>query len=190
MSTPEYELGYFKAGLQMLEDYLLSEDIYWTLGEPPPAGDQPYPELTLGGLLMRYAKLSCIQLDPVLQEAFTPLEIEFDRINQKWRMAVDRKAAHEFHARLILWRDYLEELRQNPEQHVDRYAYEVQRRLMLDLLQSHTASIPNPEMKLMEALDKVLRAILESGPFIWPASCQAAFPPETFWYLYGKPRKK
>ena len=190
MPSPTYDLGYLKAGTQILEHYLFSSEIYWTLGESAPAGEQPYPELTLGGLLLTRQRLTCAELEHNARQQFERLNLEFDQLSQRWRVAFGRKAANEFRARLSLWRDYLEDLRQQPENHVDRYGYEVQRRVMLDLLRRHNTDIPQAEQDLLDALDKLLKVILEPGTFVWAARCQTAFPSDTYWYLYGKPRVK
>ena len=57
MSSARYDFGYFQAGVELLDDYLLSPQIYWTLGARPPAREPVYPQLTLGGLLLTGAKL-------------------------------------------------------------------------------------------------------------------------------------
>ena len=56
MPTLEYDLGYLRAALTVLDDYLLSADLYWSIGNSPPRGEPPYPSLTLGGVLLAQAR--------------------------------------------------------------------------------------------------------------------------------------
>jgi hypothetical protein len=190
MSTPSYDLEYLKAGLTILEDYLLSSDIYWTIGASPPAGEQPFPQLTLGGMLLTRERLACSKLEQTIAREFEQVDRELEAMLTHWKVALGHKAGHEFRARLKLWRDYLEDLREQPENHIDRFAYEVQRRVMLDLLRRIASDIPKAEIDLLEALDKLLKLLLEPGEFTWSKRCQAAFPQQNYWYLYGKPRIK
>lgn len=184
--SPEYDLGYLQAGVKILKNYILSSDIYWTIGVRPPPGEPAYPQLTLGGLLLAMARLRSRQLPLPLQAAFTHLENEFEAIRLGWQVAWESKATHEFHARLFLWRDFLEEYRAHPRNNIDRYAYEVSRRVMLQLLSPDAVQVPQIEEKLLEGLDKILKSILMPGKFVWDELLAFGFPPQTYWYLYGQ----
>jgi hypothetical protein len=35
MTTANYDFGYFQTGLELLDEYLLSPQIYWTLAQGP-----------------------------------------------------------------------------------------------------------------------------------------------------------
>ncbi len=186
MPTFEYDYGYLQAGLQELEGYLLSNDIYWPTGVSSPPGEPEYPQITLGGLLLAHARLLAHAANSAQQASLADATIKLEKLRTQWRTAWSHKAGREFHARLNLWRDFLEDIRTNPEEHIDRYNYEVSRRTMLDLLKNEAASIPRAELDLLDVLDKVLRAILQSGPFVWDPVLQGAFPAEKHWYLYGR----
>jgi hypothetical protein len=117
---------------------------------------------------------------------FKSLEAEIGAMRLDWQVRWEDKASHEFHARLFLWRDFLEEYRANPANHVDRYAYEVSRRVMLQLLSSDAVKVPQVEVELLEGLDTLLKSIFIPGPFIWEMVLADGFPRSTYWYLYGK----
>jgi hypothetical protein len=113
------------------------------------------------------------------------VETRLDEIITKWRVAWEQKTAQEFRARLNLWRDFLEEYRQNQEANADRYPYEVQRRVMIDLLEVWSADISRAESELLSALDQLLKSVWIPGDFIWDDNLAPGFPPDRFWYLYG-----
>jgi hypothetical protein len=96
------DLSYFQAGMESLEAYLLSEELFWPL-----TGD--LPRLTIGGMLLAGKRLE------VRAEAgeWMSLSDSLDAVCMKWRSAWERKAGREIHARLDLWKNYLEELRQD-----------------------------------------------------------------------------
>jgi hypothetical protein len=181
-------LGYLDAGVKILEKYLFSPDIYWSMGVAPPRGEPPYPSLTLGGLLLAQARLRSPALGPDLQWAREQLDRELEMMQRRWRTAWENKATREFHARLFLWRDYLEEYRSNPSNHKDRYSYEVGRRVMLQLLEPYAVAVPAAERDMLHGLDELLRAVFVPGDFIWEAHLEAVFPSQPYWYLYGQPR--
>ena len=68
MTSAVYELGYLKAGIEILEDYLLSDDLYWAIGASPPPGEPAFRQLTLGGLLLSEQRLLGRQLSPMLDQ--------------------------------------------------------------------------------------------------------------------------
>jgi hypothetical protein len=182
----EHDYGYLKAGLKGLEPYLLASDVYWPLGASAPAGDPPYPMLTLGGILLTDARLNALPLQPVQIVALQKLQSELNALKTHWRVTWEKKAAHEFSARLRLWAAYLEEMRLQPENHIDRYAFEVSRRVMLALLQEQSAELPKAETDLLSSLDGLLRILFAEGDFVWEEVYRRAFPKEKFWYLYGQ----
>ena len=58
MKSIEYDLRYLSAGLEILENYLLSDEVFWTIYVNPPEGEPAYPKLTLDGLLLAQARLA------------------------------------------------------------------------------------------------------------------------------------
>lgn len=189
MSSAAYELGYLEAGVELLESYLQSGDIYWTIAESPPPGETAYRQLTLGGLLLNAQRLQARRLAPKLegprQESTTQLQAAVARHPVAW----ERKASREFGARLKMWGNYLQEYRDDPENQADRYAYEVERRVMLQLLEPYARDVQRAEFELLRSLDGMVKAVLVPGEFIWDADVISAFRKESFWYLYGKLRK-
>ena len=57
MKSFEYDLRYIQAGLDSIEEYLLSDEVFWPLSAHPPEGAPEYPRLTLDGLLLSKARL-------------------------------------------------------------------------------------------------------------------------------------
>ena len=185
MPSPEYDLRYLKAGIEQLESYLLSSDVYWSIGTRAPAGETPYPQLTLGGLLLARLRAQSSIKTSTQQVEFEELSRRLNDLRTRWRVAWEGKASKEFHARLNLWKNFLEEYRANPETQYDRYKYEVTRRVMLHLLGAETENIPQAQRDLLASLDLLLHTIFVSGEFIWDVSLTASFPQEQYWYLYG-----
>jgi len=175
MTSAEKDKAYLEAGLPELEDYLLSDELYW----PITSRGYDLPRLTIGGLLLATARLEA------RGERIESLVTQLDAVRSKWRVAWETKAGRGVQARMRLWGNYLSDYRQNPEGHADAYPHEVRYRVMLHLLLPEL-SAPTAEQKELSHLDSLLRVNLISNNFIWESELQAGFPREVYWYLYGE----
>ncbi|MFO7623333.1 MAG: hypothetical protein R6V73_03210 [Anaerolineales bacterium] len=185
MPSIEYDLNYLQAGLEDLEGYLLSKELYWAIDASAPTGETPYPRMTLGNLFLARARLSDRRLSTAERVQLDHLNKRIQDVRQQWLVAWGKKSVREFSARLRLWRDFLEEYRKNPTENLDRYAYEVTRRVVLDLLYAEAEEIPAEEVELLAGLNELLRAVFKPGRFIWNDKLKSSFPESTYWYLYG-----
>lgn len=185
MPSAIYDLGYLEAAVDLLREYLLSDEVYWQLNASSPSGEPAYPSLTLGGLLIAQARTRARTLTSHQQAQFTRLVQKIDQLKTKWRSAWEKKSEKEFLARLNLWRDFLDEYRRAPEENADRYAYEVNRRVMLQLLEKEIDQIPQSESFLLSGLDGILAGLLTTGEFIWDEELASGFPRGEYPYLYG-----
>ncbi len=183
--TFNYDLGFVQAGLDGLQEYLLSKEIFWPLAGNPPAGTPDYPRLTLGALLLSTRRLGSYPPIPGKEGEVHKLVSRLDEVHAKWRVMWENKARQSFSVRLRMWRDFLEDYRTSPQDNTDRYAYEVRLRAMLDLLQNEAGKPLSAEGDLLHSLDAYLQSILVPGAFIWEPEVQSGFPKAEYWYLYG-----
>jgi len=175
MTSLEKDRAYLEAGIPELEDYLLSDELYW----PISTRGFDLPRLTVGGILLAKARLEA------RDERIESLVSQLDAVRSRWQVAWETKAGRGVQARMRLWSNYLSDYRHNPEGHADAYPHEVSYRVMLHLLLAELPTSP-PEQKELSQLDSLLRANLNLGDFIWEADLQTGFPREVYWYLYGK----
>jgi hypothetical protein len=180
-----YEIRYLSAVVNVLEEYLLSDDLYWPPGISAKGGEPPYPSITPGSLCL-------FRLQARSRNLTTPGKAEFLRIDNdllailsSWQVAWEKKVIQDFHARLQLWGNFLDDLREKSESHLDRYPYEVTRRVQLDLLRGEVKRFPEADLRLLELLDRKLKAMFRPGDFIWEPVFETVYPKPRFWYLYG-----
>lgn len=185
MPDIEYDLRYLEAGLDGLKEYLHSDEVYWPLQIASPPGEPAFPQLTLDGLLLSAARLRARSLNFNDETRFQRLLNELEAVRAKRRVAWEQKASRNFRARLTIWRNFIEEYRDEPEAHADRYAYEVTRRAQLELLKEDARQRTEAEDDLLRLLDNILKSLLISGPFIWDPKLQPGFPSASYWFLYG-----
>jgi len=114
---------------------------------------------------------------------------QLDEIRSRRPVAWERKANAEFPIRLSLWRDFLEDYRQNPGGQASRYTYEVGRRVQLHILHPETRLLSPAYLELLASLDNHLRSVFIPGEFVWDAAIQPGFPKDPYWYLYGSIKK-
>ena len=190
MPTFDYDARFISAGLDQLDSYLLSSDIYRPVGASAPSSEPPYPQLTLGALLLAQKRAEATALSPAQKAEFSKLQNILEAKRSRWRSAWGRKATAEFRARLNLWGDFLNEYRKHPDANNDRFAYEVSRRVILHLLRPEAIDLPKADLKMVDSLDALLQVMLVPAGFIWDDSLIPAFPASTYWYLYGYLPKK
>ncbi len=164
--TSEKDKAYFTAGVEELERYLLSNELYWPIG----AQTTDLTQLTLGGLLLVRARLRGRMVI-----GLQSLDARLDAIRSKWRSAWDGKVRREVRARSELWKQFLVEARADPKSATRLYSQNVRQRAIIALLGEHS-----------DALDGYLRKALQPGAFVWEAALQPGFPPNDFWFLYGR----
>jgi hypothetical protein len=149
---------YLSAGVPELENYLLSNALYYPLS-------LELPQLTLGGILLSLARMGT-------QAA--KFEAEVGVIRSKWRAAWDGKSSREIKARSELWLNYLSEYRADHKMGVRLYPQNVRYRAMLSLLG-----------KTEEDSDVFVKSVFREGKFVWEEECAPNFSREKFWFLYG-----
>jgi len=174
MTSVEKDRAFLEAGIPELQDYLLSDELYW----PITARGYDLPRLTIGGLLLAQERLD------VQGERIDMLLTQLEAVRSKWQVAWETKAGREFKSRLNLWGNYLTDYRQNPEGYADSYPHEVIYRVILELLRNELPA-DLPEREALYSLDTALRSSLIPGTFIWEPELQPGFPRDVYWFLYG-----
>lgn len=165
MSTPEADRAYYKNGIEELEHYLLSNELYWPCRSRTP----DLTQLTPGGLLLVRARLRGWKAT-----GLETLDAHLDRIRSTWRSAWDGKTRREVQARSELWREFISGYHGNPREVTRLYPQHVRQRVIIALLGETS-----------DPMDGLLKNILLPGSFVWETKLQDGFPRSDFWFLYG-----
>lgn len=183
MPAPEYHLRFLRACLENLEDYLLASILYWPIGVPPTQGESPYPQMTIGNLLVERALLAALESGGS-GASLADIDTDLDRIRAKWRVAWETKLDAEIPSRLRQWQEWLrEESAQGPPA-PGHFRSGIRLRLMLDLLAGENTPAAESLSQQTRALDRKLRAFIRSGEFVWDQEYEPGFPRDVYWYLY------
>ncbi|MFC2063703.1 hypothetical protein ACFLXB_01215 [Chloroflexota bacterium] len=171
------DLNYFLNGVEDLEDYLLSNELYWNL--------PGLSRLTLGGLHLARARLAKESFQSGEEKLFSDAVRQMEYICLKWRVAYEKKAQWEFTSRLNLWQNFLMDYWTSPEEFGDAYSQEIRWRVMIQLL-SENISVEFKEKDKLDSLDDRLKISFQPGDFIWPEELSDQFDEQDYWFLYGK----
>jgi hypothetical protein len=187
----EFDLALARAILDNLEPFLKSPEPFWPLTGTSPIPGTPFPQLSLGALALTLDELRALEdgADSPDRSAILSAEREFERIQQKWEVALERKALAEGSQRLHIWKAYLEDLSEGRIVTAD-YAHEVRQRVALGRLMQIARANPDwaEASYIMGVLDVGLEGFFVPGEFIWDDRLQRVYPKLEFWFLYGKVR--
>ncbi len=188
MDILSHDAAFIRSAAEVLEDYLLSEVLFWPLQREKGAmlgGDSD--QLTPGNLLLSLTRLGdTASSDPSLVGALQQIE----KVRQQWKSAWLNKGQKEWEQRMRLWLRYLDDLKREsiPVLPVD-YPFHVRQRVILHLLGLEIGKLPAEKRTLLQNADEFLRSISQAGDFVWQKNLQTRFPASSFWYLYLKTGK-
>ena len=176
MTTLIQEKAFLQAGTLDLEQYLLSNELFWPL-----MGDMQ--RLSPGSLLLGLKRAKALAEAPADQAALEQFTAKFNAVRSHWAVAWEEKAAREYGMRFKLWAEYVNDYRLDPGRNAGIYINEVRQRTMLALL---AQDLPRhlPEMDALAELDSIIRAQVVTGECIWGAVFEPVFPRDAFWFLY------
>jgi hypothetical protein len=176
--------AFLSAAAADLKSYLLSPQLYWPVSVAVSVGAGDISRLSLGNVLLILRRVQAVEWDDERKKELDAIEKNIDAVHQQWRSNWQQKAAKEYSARLKLWAGYLNELFDDRRRAGTGYSSSVRWRAILHLLQPDMPGTNGPEVELLNALDRRLRLITDSGTFVWEPELQPGFPQDEFWYLY------
>ncbi len=172
-----------------MDAYLVSDAREWII----PRSNMP--KLTIGGCLMRQRRL--LALEEKLQdedEARLRAAIElFEAALVEKVVRFETRAHQELHSRIGEWIGCLRDMGSQESSKVNYYAGIVDTRVviscLIEQLQKRPYELKQGVLNEMQELDQNLRGRLEDHAFVWDTVWQAAYPKETYWWLYGCPKR-
>lgn len=182
------DLVVMRAMVDHIEPYLASDATRWDMGT---AG---MPPMTIGGILMRRARLALVDDDLSAEQHRLRDEANqlFDAALIEKIVRFEKRAEAELHARMREWTNYLRDLPSKSAAQPAIYAHVADTRVIVEALRD---KLHEPPYKLdprishnVAAVDTHLKSLWIKGPFIWDGVWEIAYPLERYWYLYGGPR--
>lgn len=167
-----------------LTPYLYEDELYGHL-----SGD--LPRLTLGGLLLRLYRLRRVDglLDPEQETQVQDAAINFDAARAEWSVHYKSKLAVELKSRLDALDRYLHDCGEQAQGCVAEYPVQAEKRTMIQHLYDELAQeseVPDDLEARMKQVDNRLRRMLSGDDFVFDARLKSAYPPDQYWWLYGR----
>jgi len=187
--TSLFDFEYINAALEELQEYLVSDKLFWPLRGHAFSGSQAFSQLTLGGILLALARSRARAITPESAVKVDSLESNVDVIRDQWQAAWRDKTNWEFRSRLRQWGNYMDEIQRDLQEFGAYYNNEVRIRSVLSLLSGQTNRIDEGDMSNLNKLDQRLYAQFVPGDFIWEEGLRGGFPKKEYWFLWGNLRK-
>ena len=182
----EEDLQILEAMAAEMPRYLMYDGLFYPLPQ------MDYPRLTLGNYLMRQHRLLALADDMPEATAgrLARAVDQFQEAIDDHLVRVEEHANQELQTRVKQWDTYVDELTDNPDEHMAYYATHATDRTILqaifDFMQPPYNADPRARQEL-QMLDFVLHGEWDDGPFVWPEVWQPSYPRQDYWWLYGRP---
>jgi hypothetical protein len=186
----ERDLAIAESSVSDLKEYLLSDQVFWSLSAHGPARS-PFPKGTLGGLLFRLAMLDALPgaLTPDQWERLEAARHTSDELLRQWGVQAEDKAMREAANRTRTWKSFLDEASLEPPRFHAEYAHQVEGRVCIASLMAFAGrAIEGATRDLLTAADKRLLQISTDGEFVWDEAIRDAFPRDRYPWLYARLR--
>jgi hypothetical protein len=169
MHSIGYNLTLLKEMMAEFRAHILSKELFWPLRKKS-YDNVPFPQLSIGALLLTLDELEAqaSEMNALDERTYQEQLNIFERFSQKFRVAIENKAARELITRTNLWRGYLQDVEEDP-QSLEEYSRQVRNRV------------------LMKKLSWMLQDAL-TVEFIWDEMLEPIYPIEEYPFLYLKPR--
>ena len=185
-----YDLAAVEAMASELEPYLMSDTLYWQLS-PAKAIVPVAPMLTLGGLLLRLHRLQGQEeaLTPEQSARLASADQTFRSTLKSWKAHAAARMLRELDARLKSWSWFVEDCRAQKRACITHYPTEAELRTLIALLLDKAAEYEDVSQhrERLAQLDAQFCHWFRPGDFIWRPELAPVYPPERFWWLYGRP---
>lgn len=183
----QWDLTILAAMAAEMEDYLISDLLYWQMGY------SDMPKLTLGGFLMRQYRLQQLRalLNAAEKDRLETAVAQFNQALQEKIVRTETRGNEELAVRVRQWGTYLNDVKRHRATRAVNYLTAVENRAiitaLIDFLSQPPYQLETKPVDQLELLDRSLRAHWEGVDFIWPAAWEAAYPLPKYWWLHGHP---
>lgn len=164
-----------------LVPYIYQDELYGVLSND-------LPRLTVGGLIMRLNRLGKLDnlLSDTQRQAVSNAQTQFDKVKQEWTVAYEGKLKRELTARLRALGQFITDC-VDRRLCADLYPGEIEKRVMVaglqDEAQKYNVLEPTAASQII-SIDDRLHMLTRPGDFLWDERLKAAYPGDSFWYLY------
>lgn len=187
---PAIDLAVVAAELDVLEEYIIKDEVYRTVITSTPGGDRNL-QMTGGDLLARLYRLQQQRdsLTDAQRNQLEQLQSSSDEIIKSLRTRFRALAEREIKTRLnsISW--FLDDCAGDQKRCRTEFPFEIRNRQRVEeLLKIFDADGLDEKLATMlKSIDQRIRMTTRASGFVWDEKIQDAFPKSPYWYLYVSP---
>ena len=190
--TLERDLNELEAMVKPLDEYVRRDTLYGSVSGGFFSFNK-MPALTVGAVMMRLRRLDALHddLNEAQRQRLDIAKARNTAVFDEWRTHYTGKMQREAESRLDAMRTFFEECGSNPNLCPRIYMPEASRRTIVQeiLITMNEVNIePDEDLdKKIKGTDGRLRGFVKTSDFIWASQLEAAYPRNTFWWLYHQP---
>ena len=187
---PAIDLAVVAAEIDVLEDYIIKEEVYRTVITSTPGGDRNL-QMTGGDLLARLYRLQQQRdsLTDAQRNQLDALQASSDAIIKSLRTRFRGLAEREIKTRLnsIVW--FLDDCASDQKRCRTEFPFEIRNRQRVEelLKEFDAGGIDEKLATMLKSVDQRIRMSTRASEFVWDEQLQEAFPKSPYWYLYVSP---
>lgn len=189
VEDPQTDLEIVEGMIQVLEDYIIKDEVYRTVIVPTSSGDQNI-RMTGGDLLARLHRLNGErdELTPEQGRRLNAAQQSADQIILSLKTRFNQRLQREMKARLDSLRWFFDDCGADRQRCRVEYPFEMRNRQRIEeILKQVGKSLPEDLAALLRRVDKRIQETAAPGGFIWTPRVEKIYPREPYWYLYMSP---
>lgn len=187
---PAIDLAVVAAEIDVLEDYIIKEEVYRTVITSTPGGDRNL-QMTGGDLLARLYRLQQqrASLTDAQRDRLDGLQSASDATIKSLRTRFRGLAEREIKTRLnsIVW--FLDDCASDQKRCRTEFPFEIRNRQRVEelLKEFDSGGIDEKLATMLKSVDQRIRMSTRASEFVWDEQLKEAFPKSPYWYLYVLP---
>ncbi|RLT42753.1 MAG: hypothetical protein DWI57_05260 [Chloroflexi bacterium] len=188
-ATPAEDLAVVREMANELQDYLLGEEVYYTLLVVTSQGEERI-QSSCGDLLARLHKLAGQSklLPPAQLDELSSIHRRIDATTKTMQARFLALILREVRARLNSLQWYLDDCDEDRRQCRVQFPFEIRNRQRIaELVKALGDKQPTDIQAEIAATDRRLRETTVSADFVWDKRVKEVYPREEYWYLYVLP---
>jgi hypothetical protein len=189
---PAADLAIATAMVEELEDYIIEDELFRTVGVRVPGSGDMKIKMTGGDLLTRLYRLKQEQdrLTPEQRKQYAEIEAEARTTIYSLKTRFHQRLQREIKSRLDSLRWFIDETSEDMARGRANYPFEIRNRQRIEeILKELDGDIAQELAAQIASVDGTLGAMRMGPEFVWDPSLRSIFPQKPYWYLYAAPAR-
>ena len=188
-ATPADDMAVVREMANELQDYLLGNDVYYTLVVVTSQGEERI-QSSCGDLLARLHKLDGQSklLTPAQRDGLISIHRRIDATTKTMQVRYHALIEREVRARLNSLQWFLDDCEEERKESRIQYPFEIRNRQRIAEMAKVLGDKQSQDTQAeINVIDRRLREATVSAEFVWDNRVKDVYPQDAYWYLYVLP---